>query len=182
MPSDAFGRARVRSADDGSMPSRPAKRSHSTLVRALSEGMVITCTRSAGTCWAQTASRASVSCTRQNHHWRRSASADSRSITSLSQPAQLFALRCLTVSCHSAGSSEAMSRTVSTTCTSAGSSERTARAAWSASAAENSSCEMTARCGACRAWVARMSHSPVHDPAGSLGSFSMPRRSWLARK
>jgi len=51
-----------------------------------------------------------------------------------------------------------------------------------ASAAETSSCEMTATRGACCACRARISHSPVQDPAGSVASFSMTRRSWLARK
>ena len=32
-----------------------------------------------------------------------------------------------------------------------------------------------------RACRARMSHSPVQDPAGSDASLGMPRRSWLAR-
>ena len=124
---------------------------------------------------------ASVSCTRQNQNWRRSAEDDSRSMTSSSQSSQPRALRCFTVSCHSAGSSVAMSRTVSTMCTSAGCSDRTARSACSGSAAENSSWEMTATRGACRACRATMSHSPVQDPAGSEASLGMPRRSWLAR-
>ena len=182
MPSEAFGRARLRSAHPGSMPSSDANRSHSRPAADPRGGLVSTWIRSGGTCSAHWRRVASESCTRQNHHWRRSASTDSRSITSLSQSSQLLALRCLTVSCHSAGNSVAMSRTASTMCTSAGWSERTAVAACSGSAAENSSCEMTAVFPGCLAWLARISHSPVQDPAGSEASFSMPRRSWLARK
>ena len=164
------------------MPSRDANRSHSRPLAEPRGGLVITWICSGGTCAAHSRRIASVSCTRQNHHWRRSASTDSVSITSPSQSSQPRALRCLTVSCHSAGSSVAMSRTVSTTCTWAGWSERTAVAACPESAAENSSCEITAVFPGCWAWRARISHSPVQDPAGSVASFSMPRRSWLARK
>ena len=135
------------------MLSRDANRSHSRPAADPCGGLVITWIRSGGTCSAQSRRIASVSCTRQNHHCRRSASTDSRSITSESQSSQLRALRCLTVSCHSAGSSVAMSRTVSTTCTWAGWSERTAWAAWPGSAAENSSCEMTAVFPGCLAWL-----------------------------
>ena len=162
-------RARAVSAAAGSMPTTRANRFHSRSGSEPRGGTVMTCTRSAGISDAQARSTSSVSCTFQNQNSRRSAAIDSTSMTSASQSSHSRVLRCLTVSCHSAGSSDAKSRTVTTTCTSAPASERMPRSAWSRSAAASNSCEITPVAGARSTCRASLSQAPLFGPTGSLG-------------